>query len=324
MTPLPRTRPAILPADRALALTATQVPASSATSSSVQAVYAISADRLDHAEKLFAQAIRIDPAERAAGRDAGPERVRGGHLAADKVKIRFGTAGEKIGTALRELTRESSTPAGGAKAPQPPPAGPPQTPAEPRPDSAGPSPSRSSSRSSGPSSMTLRRARALKLEAPDSAYEDLKRARDSVAANDQLELVRRRLVQDLEAEMPTSRSAAPRSTAGWPPSGARRPGPAAAHRVRPPTRRGRTHQGPHRPVPPAHAAGPLRTGPGRGPDDDRGTHLLMAMSRPSCSRPIASASRPRTSASTSPSSGSREQLAVDHDAGREVVHPVSR
>ncbi len=200
--------PAVLPADRTLAMAAEQFRLFR-DEFAVQAVWAISADRLDHAEKLFQAAAKIDPdaPEVKAGLKV-LAKVRGGQLKTERVKARV-AGGAKLDRALADLAQE-------ADAPQPPAATrPTQPPAPPPPPPPGATPAERDAIAQARAAQavleaefrtlvddTLRRARRLLLTDPDAAYEDLKRQRDSVLANDQLSAAfRQSLVRDLEAAM---------------------------------------------------------------------------------------------------------------------------
>lgn len=186
--------PAILGADRALAMANEQFRLFR-DEFMTQAVWAMSADRLDHAEKLFEAAAKIDPesAEVQAGARV-IEKMRKGELTKEKVKAMYEPAKGK-----QRLQEEPKQPAPGGVVP--PPAG-----------GAGPD-ANAIDRAKAAQQIqeqefrvlvdeTLRRARRLLPTDPDTAYEDLKRQRDAVLANDLLsQRFRRVLVTDLEAAM---------------------------------------------------------------------------------------------------------------------------
>jgi tetratricopeptide (TPR) repeat protein len=205
--------PAVLPADRTLAMASEQFRMFR-DEFTVQAVWAINADKLDHAEKMFQAAAKIDPtsAEVKAGMRV-LSRLRGGELDAAKVKARLGGV-SKIGRALDELAQApAAQPAPGAQPVPPPKPAPPPGTVGPTVTPVTPAERDLVQQARAAQQVleqeyrvlvndTIRRARRLLLTDPDTAYEDLKRQRDSVLANDQLsEPVRRRLVQDLEATM---------------------------------------------------------------------------------------------------------------------------
>lgn len=200
--------PAVLAADRTLAMAAEQFRLFR-DEFALLAVQAISSDRLDHAEKLFQAAARIDPEspEVKAGLKV-LARVRGGELKTEKVKA-WVAGGAKLDRALTELAQAPvpqppvqppAPPAPGGPAPTPPPL---------------PSPAQRDAIAQARAAQavleaefrtlvddTLRRGRRLLYTDPDAAYEDLKRQRDAVLANDQLSAAfRNQLVRDLEAAM---------------------------------------------------------------------------------------------------------------------------
>ncbi|HET6573592.1 MAG TPA: VWA domain-containing protein, partial [Fimbriiglobus sp.] len=198
--------PAVLRADRTLAMAAEQFRLFR-DEFAVLAVQAIGSDRLDHAEKLFQAAARIDPEspEVKAGLKV-LAKVRGGELKTAKVKA-WVAGGARLDRALNELAQ--------APAAQPP-VQPPPPPAKggPVPPPA-PTPAQRDAIAQARAAQavleaefrtvvddTLRSARRLLTTDPDAAYEDLKRQRDSVLANDQLSAAfRNQLVRDLEAAM---------------------------------------------------------------------------------------------------------------------------
>lgn len=200
--------PAVLPADRTLAMAAEQFRLFR-DEFAVLAVQAISSDRLDHAEKLFQAAARIDPEspEVKAGLKV-LARVRGGELKTEKVKA-WVSGGAKLDRALTELA-QAPAPQPPVQPPVPPAPGGPATPPPPV-----PTPAQRDAIAQARAAQavleaefrtlvddTLRRARRLLYTDPDAAYEDLKRQRDAVLANDQLSAAfRNQLVRDLEATM---------------------------------------------------------------------------------------------------------------------------
>ncbi|OWK44485.1 hypothetical protein [Fimbriiglobus ruber] len=200
--------PALLAADRTLVMASEQFRMFR-DEFNIHAVWAIGADRLDHAEKYFQAAAKIDPQSTEA--KAGMRivtRIRAGELGADKVKIGL-TKGQKLERLQDDEKKDA--PAPGAK--QPPPA--PQAPAAGAAPPGAPVPAERDLIAQAKAAQsvlegeyrllvddTLRRTRRLLATDPDSAYEDLKRQRDSVRQNDQLsEAVRQRLAQDLETAM---------------------------------------------------------------------------------------------------------------------------
>lgn len=185
--------PAILAADRALALASQQFQLFR-EEYLAQAIHAVMASRVDHAEKLFQAALKIDPTNADATTGIKVlERVRKGELPLAKL-----TAGG-ASKARSNITAMAET--------QDPPAA--------APKGANVSPADALRQAQAERAVqeqqfrvlvdeTIRRARALLATDPDGAYEDLKRQRDVVLANTQLsESYRQRLVADLEASMQT-------------------------------------------------------------------------------------------------------------------------
>jgi len=195
--------PAMLAAERTLAMAGEQYRLFR-DEFTVQGVWAISADRLDHAEKLFDAALRIDP----QGTDAlsGLKVVGGlrtGKLKGDTVKIGLAT-GKSLARLQDPEPKQEPKKEPGAK---------PQTPgAVPAPPGA-PTPIERSLIDQAKNAQsvleqqyriavdeTLRNARRLLTTDPDSANEDLKRQRETVLNTDQLsDTFRRRLASDLDS-----------------------------------------------------------------------------------------------------------------------------
>ncbi|MFO0850478.1 MAG: hypothetical protein U0871_18260 [Gemmataceae bacterium] len=185
--------PAVLPADRTLAMAAEQFRMFR-DEFTLQGVWALSAERLDHAQKLFEAALKVDP--QAADAVAGLRvlnKLRTGEAKTEQVKARIAA-----GATLERVAQDPAQPAAAG--------------GQPAPAVAPPAPSLLDQQRAAQQVAeqefrvlvddTLRRARRLFQTDPDGAYEDLKRQRDAVLNNDQLsEIVRRRLVQDLEAQM---------------------------------------------------------------------------------------------------------------------------
>ncbi|OWK44483.1 hypothetical protein [Fimbriiglobus ruber] len=199
--------PALLAADRTLVMASEQFRMFR-DEFNIHAVWAIGADRLDHAEKYFEAAAKIDPQSTEA--KAGLKivaRIKAGELGARKVKIEL-TKGHKL-EQLQDVPAEKDAPAPGAKQP----ARADQAPVPPPLKAPAPAERDLIAQAKAAQSVlegeyrllvddTLRRTRRLLATDPDSAYEDLKRQRDSVRQNDQLsEAVRQRLAQDLETAM---------------------------------------------------------------------------------------------------------------------------
>lgn len=193
--------PAMLPADRALAMAATQFGLFR-DEFVAQGLWAVSSDRMDHAEKLFEAAAKIDPGSLDA--IAGVKvvrKIKAGEL--PREKMRAALAGGKGGEQLRKLNQDPEEPQGGARAADPAqPAGEVPAAADPAIDRARAAQQIQEQEFRLLVDETLRRTRRLREVDPDSAYQDLKRQREVVLANDQLSApVRRRLVGDLEAAM---------------------------------------------------------------------------------------------------------------------------
>ncbi len=195
--------PAVLPADRTLAMADEQFRLFR-DEFALLAVQALGSDRLDHADKLFQAAARIDPEspEVKAGLKV-LARVRNGELQTAKVKA-WVSGGTKVDKALTELAQ--------APVAQPPVAPPPGAPV-PVPAPVTPAQRDAIAQARAAQAVleaefrtlvddTLRGARRLMYTDPDAAYEDLKRQRDAVLSNDQLTAAfRNQLVRDLEAAM---------------------------------------------------------------------------------------------------------------------------
>lgn len=194
--------PALLAADRTLAMASEQYRMFR-DEFNLQAVWAITSDRLDHAEKLFEAAAKIDPASEDAKTGLRVvARVRNGELKSEKVKVRM-SGGAKIGPGLTDLARapaEAGGPATGATG-----GAQPAGPGAAERDLIGQARAAQAVIEQESRTLvdeTLRRSRRLMNVDPDTAYEELKRQRDSVLANDQLsDTVRRRLIQDLDSTM---------------------------------------------------------------------------------------------------------------------------
>ena len=189
--------PALLAADRSLAMASAQFSLYR-DEYLAQGVWAISSDKLDHAEKLFLAAAQIDP--ESVDAQAGVRvvrKMRSGDLSREKLQKAL--AGSKEVNRLQDLGQDA--PAPGAVAQPVAPAGP----------AAGSDPAIERARAAQAIidqefrvlvDETLRQSRRLRDADPDAAYEDLKRQRDGVLSNEQLSpLTRRRLVADLEAAM---------------------------------------------------------------------------------------------------------------------------
>jgi hypothetical protein len=191
--------PAILAADRALALGAQQFQLFREEFLS-QAVFAINGDKIDHAEKLYLAAAKIDPANLEVEQGLKViERLRKGDLTRAKMKAQLTDNLKQSEKVAREklavLAQAEPPPAGGAAVPAPAPGGLQQAEAE-----------RAVLEQQYRVLVdeTIRRSRTLFKSDPDSAYEDLKRQRDTILANAQLsDAYRQKLAADLEAMMQT-------------------------------------------------------------------------------------------------------------------------
>lgn len=204
--------PAVLQADRALALAATQVKLYR-DEFLTQATWAVTMDKLDEAAKLYAAASKIDPtdAESAAGVTLVAKMKAGVLSKADLAKTLKATAEAlRIGSdgGVRKVVQEfaaAQPPAGGA---QPPAAGAAQPPA----GGATPPPPADllgeaaalrkveEDRYRVLVEQTIRDARRRLRADPDAAYADLKRQQEDVLANTALgDDARRRLAADLNA-----------------------------------------------------------------------------------------------------------------------------
>ncbi len=185
--------PAILGADRALAMANEQFRLFR-DEFMTQAVWAMNADRLDHAEKLFEAAAKIDPESGEVQAGARIiEKMRKGELTKDKLKATYEPGKKRLQEAGQP---EPKQPAPGGAVP---PAAAPDAAAI---DRAKAAQAIQEQEFRVLVDETLRRSRRLLSSDPDNAYEDLKRQRDAVLGNDQLsERFRRVLTTDLEAAM---------------------------------------------------------------------------------------------------------------------------
>ncbi len=176
--------PVVLAADRALAMASEQFRLYRDEFVEL-ALQAITADKLDHAQKLFQAALKVDPdfAEAKAG-DKAVDRIRKGELNkkqfSEQIKLQN-------------------------------PADP--KPADPAPGGGGVDAADAAARALAARNAadaearalveeTIRRVRQLRESDPDGAYDDLKRQREAIQSNDRLsDTVRARLVADLDALM---------------------------------------------------------------------------------------------------------------------------
>ena len=217
--------PAVLQADRALALASTQVKLYR-DEFLTQAAWAVTMDRLDEAAKLYTAAQRIDPNDPEAG--TGLElvnKMKTGQLTKSDLEKRIAEKADalkldKNGAARTVIQDIGGQPgAGGAQPPvpgkQPPPVpgAQPPVPGKTPPGAAPPAPGDlireaealrriEEQRYRVLVDSTIRRARQLLRTDPDQAYQDLKRQRDEILAYGGIgEAARTQLVADLNAVM---------------------------------------------------------------------------------------------------------------------------
>ncbi|HEY1188730.1 MAG TPA: vWA domain-containing protein [Gemmata sp.] len=194
--------PAMLRSDRALALASTQVKLYR-DEFLTQAVWAISVDRLDEAEKLYAAAAKVDPTDREAAKGAAlVAQMRAGKVTkADLIK----RAHEKVNAkkitpneAIRGILQEPKV--NDPVAPAVPPA---------NPGAAADLLKEAAARRQIEeqryrvlTDATIRRSRQLLRTDPEGAYQDLKRQRDEILAYDGIgDDARRQMVADIEGVM---------------------------------------------------------------------------------------------------------------------------
>jgi tetratricopeptide (TPR) repeat protein len=195
--------PVVLSADRALAMASEQFRLYR-DEFLVLAIDAITANRLDHAEKLFAAAANIDPD--AVEAKAGVKliaKLRSGEVSKDQLKKQVGEdekAGRKLIVLQQPPAAEGTVPPAAPAAPAA------NLPAES--NNAELLKQAEASRAVAEAEAraivdeTLKRARRLRETDPDGAYDDLKRQRETIRSIDRLsDSVRTRLVADLEASM---------------------------------------------------------------------------------------------------------------------------
>jgi von Willebrand factor type A domain len=193
--------PAILAADRALALGAQQFRLFREEFLS-QAVFAINGDKVDHAEKLYQAAAKIDPMNLEVEQGLKViDKLRKGDLTRIKMKAQLG---ENLKQS-EKVAREKLAILAQAEAPKPMGAG-----GAPAPAAGGGLQQAQAERAVLEQQYrvlvdeTIRRSRTLFKTDPDSAYEDLKRQRDTIQSNSQLsEAYRQKLAADLESMMQT-------------------------------------------------------------------------------------------------------------------------
>ncbi len=201
--------PAMLQSDRVLALASTQVKLYR-DEFLTQAVWAISVDRLDEAEKLYTAALKIDPTDKeATSGSAMVAKMKAGKLSKAELarRVTAKTGGAKVDAAgIREVVQDPppvDPPAGGPAGGAGPPAGGGAPPAAA--DLLKEAAARrqiEEQRYKVLVDATIRRARQALRNDPDSAYQDLKRQRDDILGYDGVgDDARRQMVADLEAVM---------------------------------------------------------------------------------------------------------------------------
>lgn len=197
--------PAMLQADRALALASTQVKLYRDEFLS-QAVWAVTMERYEDAAKLYGAAKKIDPGDAEA--TAGLvliETMKAGKVTKADLKKKIDAASDalKVGnnevarTIVHQVATETQPPAGGAA----------QPPANPQ--AAADLIKEAEARRRVEEQryrvlveQTVRRARQLLRTDPDAAYQDLKRQRDEILGYEGIgDTTRGQLVGDLEAVM---------------------------------------------------------------------------------------------------------------------------
>ncbi|VTU01916.1 von willebrand factor type a : Uncharacterized protein OS=Planctomyces maris DSM 8797 GN=PM8797T_01844 PE=4 SV=1: VWA_3 [Gemmataceae bacterium] len=208
--------PAMLQSDRALALASTQVKLYK-EEFLVQAVWAITQSQWDDAGKLYEAARKIDPKdEEAIAGHALLEKVKAGKLTKNEVQHQIAAVQtvrelvkqgvglskeevEKKIAALAKVRQDAPVPAPAGDAPKPP-AGTPQPEDVLR--EAAARRQVEEQRYKVLVDATIRRARQLLRTDPDTAYQDLKRQRDEIAAYDAIgNAARAQMTGDLEAVM---------------------------------------------------------------------------------------------------------------------------
>ena len=197
--------PAMLASDRALALASTQVKLYR-DEFLTQAVWAISVDRFDDAEKLYAAAIKVDPTDREAAQGAAMvAKIRAGKLTkADLTKAIAAKTG--VVKVDQETTRENIR-----KVFQDPKVNDPVPPVAPpvNPGAAADLLKEAAARRQIEeqrykvlADSTIRRGRQYLRTDPEGAYQDLKRQRDEILSYEGIgDDARRQMVADIEAVM---------------------------------------------------------------------------------------------------------------------------
>lgn len=197
--------PAMLQSDRVLALASTQVKLYR-EEFLTQAVWAVSMDRIDEAEKLYAAALKVDPTDKEANSGAVlVAKMKAGKVSKAELakKVAAKTGALKVNAdAIRAVVQDPKL---AADPPAPP--GPGVVP--PNPTAAADLLKEAQARRQIEEQRykvlvdaTVRRARQLLRSDPDAAYQDLKRQRDEILGYDGIgNDARRQMVADLEAVM---------------------------------------------------------------------------------------------------------------------------
>jgi tetratricopeptide (TPR) repeat protein len=194
--------PAMLAADRALALASTQVKLYR-NEFLTQAVWAVTVDRYDEAEKLYAAALKVDPTDKEAQSGAAMvARMRAGKLTKAELtkRVEAKTGAVRLDAeSVRKVIQEP----GAVDPPAPAPGG-----MNPPPNAADLLAEARARRAIEEqrykvlADATIRRGRQLLRTDPDAAYQDLKRQRDDILGYDGIgDDARRQMVADLESVM---------------------------------------------------------------------------------------------------------------------------
>ena len=182
--------PALLPADRTLAMASEQFRLYRDEFVEL-GIRAIKADRFDHAEQLFKASAKIDPnhGDATEGLKIVAD-LRSGVLTKDKLEKRVNAAK----TAGQVFLKQEPVP---VPAPAVPAAGLPSDL-----DKRVAARNVAEQEAKAIVEETLKRARLLRTTDPDTSYDDLKRQRDTIVQNGDLsDNVRRKLAADLEVQM---------------------------------------------------------------------------------------------------------------------------
>ena len=173
--------PVVLPADRALAMASEQFRLYRDEFVEL-ALQAITADKLDHAQKLFQAALNVDPEcpEAKAGAKA-VTRIRGGEITKkqfrEQINLQNPVAPQPVTPPQPGELADAATRAEQAR-------------------------NAADAEARALVEETIRRVRTLKDTDPDGAYDDLKRQREAIRSNDRLSRdVLTRLVADLDSQM---------------------------------------------------------------------------------------------------------------------------